>query len=80
MADVHVRKLDDWVVAALRSRARRHGHSLEGELRQLLSAEALRPRQEAADRAQAVREAIAQEHGLLPDSALLIRQDRDARG
>ena len=80
MTEVRVRKLDMWVVEALRSRAKRHGRSLEGELRQLLSDEALRPRMEAAERAQALREAITQESGLLPDSAALIREDRDARG
>jgi antitoxin FitA len=80
MAEVRVRKLDDWVVSALRLRAKRHGRSLEGELRELLSEEALRPRIEAADRAQAMREAILSDNGSLPDSAALIREDRDARG
>ena len=41
---------------------------------------ALRPRQEMADRAARLRNAIAREHGLLPDSAASIREDRDARG
>jgi plasmid stability protein len=80
MTDVRVRNLDNWVVEALRARAKRHGRSLEGELRELLSEEAMRPRLEAAARAQALREGIAREHGLLPDSAALIREDRDARG
>jgi plasmid stability protein len=80
MAEVRIRKLEEWVVNALRSRARRQGRSLEGKLRELLREEAMRPRAEAANRAQAMREAIAHEHGLLPDSATLIREDRDTRG
>ncbi len=31
MADLRVRNLEDWVVAELRARAKRHGKSLEGE-------------------------------------------------
>jgi plasmid stability protein len=80
MTEVRVRRLEEWVVEALRSRAKRHGRSLEGELRELLSEEALRPRVEAANRAEALRQAINNEHGLLPDSAVHIREDRDARG
>jgi antitoxin FitA len=80
MAEIRVRKLEEWVVDALRARAKRHGQSLEGELRRLLCDEAKRPRFEAAERATALRAAIAQEHGLLPDSAASIREDRDARG
>ncbi len=64
----------------LKAQARAHGHSLEAELRDRLRELALRPRQEMADRAARLREAIAQEHGLLPDSAAAIREDRDARG
>ena len=80
MSDVRVRKLDEWVVAALRARAKRRGRSLEAELREVLHQEAMRPRQEAASRAQVLRETIAKEHGVLPDSAASIREDRDARG
>jgi plasmid stability protein len=36
MADVRVRKLEDWVVNWFRVQAKRHGRSLEGELRQAL--------------------------------------------
>jgi plasmid stability protein len=34
MADVKIRKLDDWVVESFRARAKRAGRSLEDELRQ----------------------------------------------
>jgi plasmid stability protein len=36
MADLRIRRLDDWVAVALRDRAKRNGHSLEEELRQAL--------------------------------------------
>lgn len=80
MPELRVRNMEDWVIAELKAQARAHGHSLEAELRDRLRELALRPRQEMADRAARLREAIAKEHGLLPDSAAAIREDRDARG
>jgi plasmid stability protein len=80
MSELRVRKMDDWVIAELKAQARAHGHTLEAELRDRLRELALRPRQEMAARAAQLRDAIAQEHGLLPDSAEAIREDRDARG
>jgi antitoxin FitA len=80
MSELRVRNMDDWVVAELRARAKSHGQSLEAELRDMLRLEAMRPRREAAQRAREFREAIAREHGLLPDSAKEIREDRDRRG
>jgi plasmid stability protein len=72
--------MDDWVVTELKAQAKAHGHSLEAELRERLRELALRPRQEMAERAARLRETIAREHGLLPDSAASIREDRDVRG
>jgi plasmid stability protein len=72
--------LDDWVLSELKSQAKAHGRSLEAELRERLRELALGPRREMAERAAKLRHAIAQEHGLLPDSAEAIREDRDARG
>ena len=43
MADVKIRKLDDWVVESFRARAKQAGRSLEEELRQFLT-EAARER------------------------------------
>ena len=80
MSELRVRNMDDWVVAELKAQARAHGRSLEAELRDQLTELVLRPRREMATRAARLREAIAQEHGLLPDSAAAIREDRDARG
>jgi hypothetical protein len=72
--------MEDWVIAELKAQAKARGHSLEEEMRERLTELALRPRQEMAERAARLREAIAREHGLLPDSAAAIREDRDARG
>jgi len=79
MSELRIRNMDDWVVSELRARSKRHGRSLEAELRELLRTEAGRPRREAAERARELREAIAQEHGVLPDSSELIRDDRNSR-
>lgn len=80
MSELRVRNMDEWVIAELKAQAKAHGRSLEAELRDGLRELALRPRQAMADRAAQLREAIAREHGLLPDSAAAIREDRDARG
>jgi plasmid stability protein len=80
MADIRVRNLDENIVAQLKDRARMHGRSLEGELRDVLIELATGPRREAAEHAAQLREAIKAESGILTDSAPLIRDDRDHRG
>lgn len=80
MSELRVRNLDEWVLNELKAQARAHGLSLEGELRERLTELALRPRREIAERAARLREAIGREHGLLPDSAAAIREERDRRG
>lgn len=80
MAEVRVRNLDDEVVGAFKDRAKRRGHSLEAELRELLTREAFRPRQELADQLDAFSESLAVKYGTLPDSVPSIRDERDRRG
>lgn len=80
MPELRVRNMDDWVIMELKAQAKSHGRSLEAELREQLRELALRPRREMADRAARLRADIAKEHGLLPDSAAAIREDRDSRG
>lgn len=80
MSELRVRNMDDWVIAELKAQAKAHGRSLEAELRDGLRELALRPRQSMVERAAQLRQAIASEHGLLPDSAAAIREERDARG
>ena len=78
MAQVVVREIDDDTFAALKSRARRHGRSLEAEIRVVL-AEAARH-----DDRKKIWAAIDRFHARLKrsgrpfaDSARLIRKDRE---
>ena len=75
MGQVIVRNLDDKVVAALKAKTKLHGHSLEQELRAILSG-ATRPNAEErlalADRIRAMTPSRRQ-----TDSTALIREDRD---
>jgi plasmid stability protein len=77
MGQVIVRNLDDTVVAALKARAKRRGHSLERELREILTEAAASPRPERlalVDRIRAKTKPVP--HPLAED---LIREDRDRR-
>ncbi len=78
MPQLRVRNLDEWVCQALKDRARRNGHSLEAELRDLLRAEALRPKQELAAELHRLHDEQLSKYGVLTDSTPDIRADRDA--
>lgn len=80
MKDVRVRKLDDWIVNWFKTQAKRHGRSLESELRTALRELALQRKQQMADDMRTDLAALEQKYGLFSDSAVLIREDRDARG
>ncbi len=80
MADIRVRKLDDWVVGWFRAQAKRHGRSLEGELRQALTEACLRSKREVGAELRADLERLEREYGQFSDGAALIRDDRDRRG
>jgi antitoxin FitA len=80
MTDVRIRNVDPWVVESLRLRAREHGNSLEGELREMLRQEAMRPKRELAEEMNRMRGELRQKYGTFSDSAALIREDRDQRG
>ena len=80
MADVKIRKLPDWVLAAHKSRVQNAGRSLEEELRLVLTTAALRPQKELTRKIAAFRNSLRRKHGLLPDSTPQIREDREARG
>jgi plasmid stability protein len=80
MSELRIRKLEEWVTAALRARARRHDRSLEEELRVLLRDDVLREKKALVDRAACRLEKLRQKYGTFSDSATLIREDRDARG
>ena len=80
MADVKIRKLDDWVVETHRTIAEQAGHSLEEELRRVVTEVALRPQQAFAAQIRVLQENLAKKYGVMPDSTPLIREDRDRRG
>jgi plasmid stability protein len=80
MADVKIRKLPDWVVAAYKAQAEHAGRSLEEELRILLVEGASNSRKELLREVRAFRTRLRRKYGVLPDSTPGIREDREARG
>jgi antitoxin FitA len=81
MAEVKIRKLDDDVARALRSRAQERGVSLEEEARRTLGDSVAQKLQAFARRAAASRAATRPSKGKqASDSTVLIRKDRDAWG
>lgn len=80
MAEFKVRNLDDSIARALRSRARRHGVSVEEEIRRLLSESVVKKREAFARRAAASRAATQRARKRATDSTVLIRRERDAWG
>jgi plasmid stability protein len=77
MAEVRVRKLDEFVVAQLREQAQRKGTSVEAILREIISREALRPRQELIAMLKQHQDEMRERYGVLPDSTPGIRAARD---
>jgi antitoxin FitA len=80
MADVKIRKLEDWVVESFRAQARKGGRSLEAELRQFLTEAARQRRQQVIDEIKAFNEQLRAKYGEMSDSTALIREDRESRG
>ena len=75
MAQVIVRNLDDKVVAALKAKAKLHRHSLEQELRAILSGAASPSAEERLALADRIRAMTPS--GRQTDSTALIREDRE---
>ena len=75
-SQVIVRNLDTEIVAALKQKARRNGHSLEQELRVILTRAAGPERSTLIAEADRIRAMTA---GPLEDSVALLRRDRDSR-
>ena len=75
-SQVVVRKLDPAVVMALKEKASRKGHSLQQELREILTRAAGPERRELIEEADRIRAMTASP---LEDSVTLLRQDRDSR-
>jgi plasmid stability protein len=80
MSEFRIRNVDEWVAESLRQRARAHGQSLEGSLRELLRQEAMRPKLELAVELRRMRAQLRDKYGTFTDSARLIREERDERG
>jgi plasmid stability protein len=80
MADVKIRRLDDWVVESFRARARQAGRSLEEELRQLLTETARERRRRFVAELDDLNAKLREKYGELPDSTPLIREERDRYG
>jgi plasmid stability protein len=77
MGQVIVRNLDDRVIAALKARAKLRGHSLERELRTILTRSAGMTAAEKLAVADRVRAMTPRR--LATDSTELVREDRDRR-
>jgi len=80
MANIRIRNLEDWVVETIRQIAGKNKRSMEEEMRTILREAASGPKKNLANLARNLREEIIREHGILPDSALSIREERDLRG
>ncbi len=80
MAQVKVRDLDDWIVHILRDNALSSGHSLEQHLRDLLKSAALADQKRFSEKQKRHLSEFKEKHGVLADSAVGIREDREANG
>lgn len=80
MKELRIRNVDDWVVEWHRTNARRHGTTLEGELRQIVTESALASKRALADELRAGLDEFRSQGRMFTDSAKLIREERDARG
>ena len=75
MAQVLVRDLDSELLERLKTRARLHGRSLQGELKAILEAAAVFSMEEAREASARWRQRLAGRN--TSDSSELIREDRD---
>ena len=80
MTEIRVRNMDEGTIAILRARSEREGRSLSSMIREVLTAEAMRPRREMLSRVTAWHDEMAKKHGKLPDSTAEIRAERDQHG
>lgn len=80
MTDVRIRNLENWVVEWHRQAAKRYGRSLEGQLRELLTAAVLERKRQMAESMRADLAELQSKHGMFADSTPGIRADREDRG
>lgn len=77
MPDVLIRNVPKKTLSALKSRAARHGRSLQQELKLALERLGEEPEFDYVEHARMVRERIASYAPSQSDSTLLIREDRE---
>ncbi|HEX3152688.1 MAG TPA: hypothetical protein VHR66_31740 [Gemmataceae bacterium] len=80
MAELRIRDLDGWIVETFRALAKRKGHSMEAEIKDVLRSQAMGPREALARELLGMNDELKTKYGLLPDSTDLIRKDRESRG
>lgn len=80
MAELRIRKIDDWVLAVHQRLALRENDSLENRVRRLLTEAAIEPQYRFADRAEAQLHRLKEKYGVMADSADLVRDERWDRG
>ena len=76
MAELRIRKIDDWVLAVHQRLAHRENDSLGNRLRRLLTEAAIEPQFRSADRAEAQLHLLKEKYGVMADSADLLRDER----
>jgi plasmid stability protein len=75
MAQVIIRNINERAIQRIKTRAKRHGHSLEQELRNIITTAAHLNMEEARNNIATFRSTLeSRQHS---DSTLLIREDRD---
>ena len=80
MADLHIRQLDEWTIDSLRRQSLAKGQELEVFLADLLYKQAMRPNRKLARKLRKMQEQLRKKYDTFSDSAVFIREDRDARG
>ena len=80
MAEVKIRKIEDWVINTIRVFAKKNNQSVEEQLRCILREAAQSPRKKMMEECLAFQDEIRQKYGVLPDSTSGIREERDRRG
>ncbi len=80
MAEVKIRKLPDWVVEYHRYNAKLAGHSLEAELRRVLTDDLAIKKRYWSDRLRKLRAEIKARGGKLSDPTEDIRAERERLG
>ena len=80
MTEVRIRMLTISLQSSIGHQAKRKGHSLETELRQVITDAALATKHAIAQEMRAGLDELRSKYGLMSDSTIGIREDRDRHG